>query len=145
AAGDKPATGRRGSGVSLVVKLKGMRMQTATQILQALQKMGRKGLPLTRIYRMLFSEELYLVAYDKLRRNKGALTPGSAGETIDGMRIEIIRTTIDALRYERFRFRPSRRTRIPKKSKGTRPLGMPDFPEKLVQEVMRMILETYYE
>lgn len=120
-------------------------MQTATQILQALQKMGRKGLPLTRIYRMLFSEELYLVAYDKLRRNKGALTPGSAGETIDGMRIEIIRTTIDALRYECFRFRPSRRTRIPKKSKGTRPLGMPDFPEKLVQEVMRMILETYYE
>jgi len=56
-----------------------------------------------------------------------------------------IRDIIEQLRYERFRFRPSRRIRIPKKSGGTRPLGIPDFSEKLVQEVLRQILEAYYE
>lgn len=120
-------------------------MQNASQILQALRKLGTQQLPLTRIYRMLFSEELYLIAYNKLYRNKGALTPGSANDTIDGMNYDRIRSIIDDLRHERFRFRPSRRIQIPKKTKGTRPLGMPDFPEKLVQEVMRMILEAYYE
>ena len=120
-------------------------MQNASQILQALRKMGTQHFPLTRIYRMLYSEELYLVAYNKLYRNKGALTPGSANDTIDGMSLDEIRRIMDDIRHERFRFRPSRRTQIPKKTKGTRPLGMPDFPEKLVQEVMRMILEAYYE
>ena len=61
------------------------------------------------------------------------------------MSLDEIRRIMDDIRHERFRFRPSRRTQIPKKTKGTRPLGMPDFPEKLVQEVMRMILEAYYE
>jgi len=120
-------------------------MQKAHEILQALRKLGTQQLPLTRIYRMLYSEELYLIAYNKLYRNQGALTPGSANDTIDGMNLYEIRRIIDDLRQERFRFRPSRRTQIPKKTKGTRPLGIPDFPEKLVQEVMRMILETYYE
>lgn len=120
-------------------------MQNANQILQALRKLGIQQRPLTRIYRMLFSEELYLIAYNKLYRNKGALTPGSANDTIDGMNYARIRSIIDDLRHERLRFRPSRRIQIPKKTKGTRPLGMPDFPEKLVQEVMRMILEAYYE
>jgi len=120
-------------------------MQKANEILQALQKLGTQQLPLTRIYRMLYSEELYLIAYNKLYRNQGALTPGSANDTIDGMNLDEIRRIIDDLRQERFRFRPSRRTQIPKKTKGTRPLGIPDFPEKLVQEVMRMILEAYYE
>ncbi len=120
-------------------------MQKANQILQAIRKLGVKRLPLTRVYRNLFCEELYLAAYDKIRRNKGALTSGSAGETADGYGTEDIRKVIELLRNERFYFRPSRRIHIPKKSTGTRPLGIPDFSEKLVQEVLRMVLEAYYE
>jgi group II intron reverse transcriptase/maturase len=120
-------------------------MQRAEQILQAMRKMGRKRIPLTRVYRCLFSGDLFLTAYDKIGRNKGALTPGTEDDTADGMNIERIRKLIEQLRHERFKFRPVRRTRIPKKSGGSRPLGIPNFSEKLVQEALRLMLEAYYE
>jgi group II intron reverse transcriptase/maturase len=124
---------------------KGMRMQKANRILQAVHKMGVKRIPLTRIYRNLYCEELFLMAYNKIYRNDGALTPGTEDDTVDGMSLKRIRDTIEALRHERFRFRPSRRTHTNKKDGGKRPLGVPNFTEKLVQEVLRMILEAYYE
>lgn len=120
-------------------------MQTANHILQAIRKLGEKRIPLTRVYRALFSEDMFLTAYGKLYRNQGALTPGTENDTVDGMSLQRIRTIIDELRCERFRFRPAKRIRIEKKSGGTRPLGIPNFREKLVQEVIRMILEAYYE
>jgi group II intron reverse transcriptase/maturase len=120
-------------------------MQTAEHILQAMRKLGEKRISLTRVYRSLCSQDLFLAAYDKIGRNKGALTPGTEDDTADGMRLKRIRKIIEALRYERFRFRPSRRVQIPKRGGGTRPLGIPNFSEKLVQEVLRMILEAYYE
>ena len=120
-------------------------MQKAEQILQAMQMMGEKRTPLTRVYRSLFSEDLFLAAYDKIARNRGALTAGTENDTVDGMDLARIRNIIEQLRSERFRFHPARRIRIPKKSGGTRPLGLPNFTDKLVQEVLRMVLETYYE
>ncbi len=121
-------------------------MQTATQILQAIRKLGEKRIQLTRVYRCLFSEDLFLAAYAKIYKNQGILTPGTENDTADDMNIDRIHAIIEALRDERFKFRPSRRTRIPKKKgEGTRPLGLPNFTEKLVQEVLRMILEAYYE
>jgi retron-type reverse transcriptase len=120
-------------------------MQNTNQILQALRKMGEKRIPLTRVYRCLFSEDLFLAAYDKIARNRGALTPGTENDTVDGMNLKRIHKLIEQLQYERFRFRPSRRIRIPKKNGGSRPLGIPNFSEKLVQEALRLILETYYE
>jgi retron-type reverse transcriptase len=126
-------------------EMEGMRMQTAEQILQAIRKMGEKRIPLTRVYRCLFSENLFLAAYDKIGRNKGALTPGTEDDTADGMSLKRIRSIIEQLRQERFRFRPSRRTYVPKESGGARPLGLPNFSEKLVQEALRIMLEAYYE
>lgn len=120
-------------------------MQTAEQILSAIRKLGEKRLPLTRVYRCLFNEELFLAAYGKLYRNQGALTPGTTNDTVDGMSRARIRTIIEQLRFERFHPRPARRIYITKKSGGQRPLGLPNFSEKLVQEVLRMILEAYYE
>ena len=120
-------------------------MQKAEQVLQAIRKMGERRIPLTRVYRCLFSSDLFLTAYDKIGRNKGALTPGTMEDTADGMNMERIRTLIEQLRYERFHFRPVRRTQIPKKSGGSRPLGIPNFSEKLVQEALRLLLEAYYE
>jgi group II intron reverse transcriptase/maturase len=120
-------------------------MQTANHVLQAIRKMGEKRIPLTRVYRSLFSEDLFLTAYAKIYRNQGALTPGTEDDTVDGMSLQRIRNIIEQLRLERFKFRPSRRIQTPKKSGGKRPLGIPNFTEKLVQEVLRMILEAYYE
>jgi group II intron reverse transcriptase/maturase len=120
-------------------------MQNADQILQAMRKLGEKRIPLTRVYRSLYSEDLFLAAYDKIARNQGALTPGTENDTVDGMSLERIRNIIQKLRHEQFRFRPSRRIQIPKKSGGSRPLSIPNFAEKLVQEVLRAILEAYYD
>jgi len=120
-------------------------MQKAEQILQAVQKMGEKRIPLTRVYRSLFSEDLFLAAYDKIARNRGALTVGTENDTADGMSRERIQRIIEKLRNERLKFRPARRIQIPKKSGGTRPLGIPNFTDKLVQEALRMVLEVYYE
>ncbi|MCD6554078.1 MAG: hypothetical protein J7M16_08730 [Anaerolineae bacterium] len=120
-------------------------MQKTETILRAMRRMGERHIPLTRVYRSLYSEDLLLTAYDKIARNKGALTAGTANDTVDGMSIERIRNIREQLRLERFKFRPVRRVQIPKKSGGSRPLGIPDFSEKLVQEAMRMILEAYYE
>ena len=120
-------------------------MQKAEQILQAMQKMGEKRTPLMRVYRSLFSEDLFLAAYDKIARNRGALTAGTENDTVDGMNLARIRKIIEQLRSENFRFHPARRIQIPKKSGGTRPLGLPNFTDKLVQEVLRMVLEAYYE
>lgn len=120
-------------------------MQKAEQILQAVQKMGEKRIPLTRVYRCMFSEDLFLVAYDKIARNRGALTKGTENDTADGMSQTRIQKIIEQLRNERFKFHPARRIEIPKKSGGTRPLGIPNFTDKLVQEVLRMVLEAYYE
>jgi group II intron reverse transcriptase/maturase len=120
-------------------------MQTAEQILQALRNMGEKGTTLTRVYRSLYSEDLFLRAYDKIRRNDGAMTPGADDNTADGMSIARARKLIEQLRYERFNFRPVRRGYQDKKNGGKRPIGKPNFDEKLVQEAVRAMLEAYYE
>jgi retron-type reverse transcriptase len=93
----------------------------------------------------LYSEDFFLAAYAKIYKNRGALTPGSMQDTADGMSIDIVRNIIAELRYERFRFSPLRRGYADKKNGGKRPLGYPDFSDKLVQEVLRMMLDAYYE
>src|ERR1700676_2468692 len=120
-------------------------MRNANTILELIRKRGKKGLPLERVYKLLFNKDLYLMAYGKIYRNKGALTHGVTDETPDGMSLKKIGAIIEALRYERYQWLPARRTYIPKKNGKKRPLGMPVWSDKLVQEVVRLILEAYYE
>ncbi|MCA1600805.1 MAG: maturase [Acidobacteria bacterium] len=122
-------------------------MRTAETVLGVIRERGRRGLPLGDIYRQLFNPDLYLKAYGRLYRNDGAMTPGATAETVDGMSLEKINTIIEALRSERYWWTPVRRTYIPKKngSKKLRPLGLPTWSDKLLQEVIRLILEAYYE
>jgi len=98
-----------------------------------------------RLYRILFNEEMYYIAYEKLSKKSGNLTEGVNGETIDGMSISRIKRLIDTLKNETYQPMPSRRTYIPKKNGKKRPLGIPSFCDKLLQEVVRMILEAIYE
>lgn len=120
-------------------------MQTAETVLGVIRERGRRGLPCKELYRQMFNPQLYLIAYGRIYSNKGAMTPGVTGETPDGMSLARIGSVIDALRHERFRFQPVRRVEIPKKSGGKRPLGLPSWADKLVGEVMRLLLEAYYE
>ena len=120
-------------------------MQTAETILKVLHERGSKGLPLERVYRMLYNPELYLSAYGKIYRNKGAMTHGVTQETPDEMSLEKVELIIDAIRHDQYQWLPARRTYIPKRNGKRRPLGMPVWSDKLVQEVLRMLLEAYYE
>lgn len=122
-------------------------MQSAETILRVIRERGSRGLPLQRVYRHLFNRELYLLAYARIYRNAGAMTSGVTEETVDGMSLAKIDRIIEAIRYERYRWTPVRRVYIPKKhgSSKLRPLGLPSFSDKLLQEVIRLILEAYYE
>jgi len=120
-------------------------MQSAETVLGVLRERGRRGLPLEELYRQMFNPQLYLMAYGRIYSNHGAMTPGASGETADGMSARKIACIIDAMRCERFRFGPARRIHIPKKNGKTRPLGLPSWTDKLVGEVMRLLLEAYYE
>ena len=120
-------------------------MRSADTILELNRERGEKGLPMERVYRLLFNRELYLRAYGKIYRNTGAMTHGVTGETPDGMSLEKIDAIIEALRSERYQWLPARRVYIPKKNGKKRPLGMPVWTDKLLQEVIRLILETYFE
>jgi group II intron reverse transcriptase/maturase len=120
-------------------------MQTTEVVLNVLRERGRKGLPCTQLYRQLFNRDLYLTAYGNIYSNKGAMTPGGSEETADGMSEEKIDQIIEAMRHERYRFSPARRVYIPKKNGRLRPLGIPSWSDKLVGEVVRLLLEAIYE
>jgi len=122
-------------------------MQSAETVLGVLRERGRRGLPLEELYRQMFNPQLYLLAYGRIYANKGAMTRGVSRETVDGMSLGKIGRIIEAMRFERYRFRPVRRVHIPKKSgKGkTRPLGLPTWSDKVVGEVVRLLLEAYYD
>jgi len=121
-------------------------MQNANIYLELIRERGRKGLPLARdVYKHLLDPEMYLKAYGKIYRNNGAMTNGITEETVDSMSLDKIRTIIDSVKFERYKWTPVRRTYIPKKDGKKRPLGMPTWSDKLLQEVIRQILEAYYE
>jgi len=120
-------------------------MRTADTVLSIIRTRGTQGLPLERIQRLLYNRDLYLRAYARLYPNKGAMTPGSTPETVDGMSVRKIDQLIDDVRHRRFRWTPMRRTYIAKANGKWRPLGLPTWRDKLLQEVIRSILEAYYE
>ena len=120
-------------------------MRSAETCLAIIRTRGERRLPIDDLYRQLFNPEFYLQAYGKIYRNDGAMTPGTTPETVDAMSMTKIQRIIDALRFERYRWSPVRRTYIPKKAGTQRPLGMPTWSDKLLQEAMRQLLEAYYE
>lgn len=120
-------------------------MQDTGVVLSVLRERGRKGLTCTQLYRQMFNRNLYLTAYGNIYSNQGAMTPGACGETADGMSEEKIDQIIEQMRHERYRFSPVRRTYIPKRKGKLRPLGLPSWQDKLVGEVVRLLLEAIYE
>lgn len=120
-------------------------MRNAETILGIIHERGKRGLPLEQVYRQLFNPDLYVRAYGKIAQNHGAMTAGSTSETADGMTLKRIQVIIDDLRNERYHWTPARRVNIPKANGKTRPLGVMTWRDKLLQEVLRAFLESYYE
>jgi group II intron reverse transcriptase/maturase len=124
-------------------------MQTTIETLERIGKnsTANRDEIFTRLYRYMLRPDIYFVAYGKLYANKGAATKGINDDTADGFSESKIASIIEMLYNESYQPSPVRRTYIPKKSDPTkkRPLGLPTFKDKLVQEVLRMILEAVYE
>lgn len=121
-------------------------MRNPENVLISLTKhSNQKDYKYERLYRLLYNEELYLTAYQNIYSNDGSMTKGTDKQTVDGMSIERIRKIIVSLKDESYQPKPARRTYIPKKNGKMRPLGIPSFEDKLLQEVIRMILEAIYE
>ena len=121
-------------------------LEEAQKYLAIVRKRGKEKATLNRVCRMLRCKELYLMAYAKLYANKGALTPGTIpDDTVDGMSSRKIDASMEKLKEKTDQWKPTRRGYIPKKNGKLRPLGMPGWEDKLLQEVMRMVLEAYYE
>lgn len=100
-----------------------------------------------RLYRNLYNPDFYLLAYKNIYANGGSMTPGVNGITIDGMSSQRIAKLIESLKDRSYQPNPARRTYIAKKNNPAkkRPLGIPSGDDKLVQEVIRMLLESIYE
>src|SRR5258708_1534718 len=142
---EKLRTWRRGSGDLNSLHRKVLVMRNAETVLAVIRDRGERGLPLEDIYRQLFNPDLYFRAYGRLYANKGAMTPRSTEEMVDGMSIGKVHAIIDDLRHERYRWAPVKRVYIPKRNGKLRPLGLPSWSDKLLQEVVRQVFEAYYE
>jgi len=97
------------------------------------------------IFRTLSNEDFWIIAYEKIKGNKGGLTPGSTPETLGGMSLERLHQLKNDVYSEKYKFAAVKRTFIPRPDGRNRPLGLPTANDKIVQEVMRMILEAIYE
>lgn len=122
-------------------------MKPTAEILEriSIQSRNNREEVFTRLYRYMLRPDIYYQAYKNLYANAGAGTNGIDDDTADGFGAEKVARIIEQLRKGSYTPKPVRRTYIPKKNGRLRPLGIPTFTDKLVQEVLRMILEAVYE
>jgi len=119
--------------------------ETVNKRVEALGTLSRQGERINGLYRLMESPELWLRAYAKVYANAGAMTKGIDPVTMDGFAMERVENIITLLKENRYCFKPVRRVYIPKSNGKSRPLGVPSGDDKLVQEVVRALLERIYE
>jgi len=121
-------------------------MLDAKDYLSLVDHRSRNGQPLHRVYRGIRNPSLFHMAYMNLYGNRGAMTPGvNPDDTVDGMSLERIDKIISKLSEGTYNWTPSRRVYIPKANGDKRPLSLPGWRDKMVQEVIRLVLDAYYE
>lgn len=121
-------------------------LRNPANVLNSLKKKATdKNYHYERLYRNFYNKEFYLQAYQRIYANSGNMTPGADGKTIDGMSVERIDRIISKLKDHSYKPNPARRTYIKKKNGKLRPLGIPSIDDKLIQEVMKQILESIFE
>ena len=121
-------------------------MLTATVMrrLEALHEISKQEKRINGLFRLLENPILWHEAYANIYANKGAITPGVDNSTLDGFSEERVTSIMTRLKNGTYRFHPVRRTYVPKKNGKKRPLGISSGDDKLIQEVVRIILERIY-
>lgn len=97
------------------------------------------------LYRLMYKQDLYILAYERIKSHPGNMTPGTDDETLDGFSLAMIDELIEEMKTERYRCKPVRTAYIPKANGKMRKLGIPCTRDKIVQEVVRLILEAIYD
>lgn len=116
------------------------------KFIDIVHRLGEKGYELKGVYRRIQDRALFLAAYGKLYANAGATTPGTdPNDSVDGMSLERIDAIIEQLHSGTYRWKPARRVYVPKANGKRRPIGIPSWNDKMLQEVIRMVLTAYYE
>jgi hypothetical protein len=118
---------------------------TVQRRLGSIRDLSRRGKRINGLFRLMTSPLLWEQAYAEIAANKGALTRGATDDTLDGFSLEHARLLIERIRTGTYRFTPVRRVHIPKANGKTRPLGVPTADDKLVQGVVKLLLELVYE
>lgn len=98
-----------------------------------------------RLYNLILLEDLYLIAYQRLKAKKRIIASRPEGESPDDLASNSIGGIIEEIQYQTFEFTPARRITIPKRDRNSRLLSVPSFKDKIVQEVIRIILEAVFE
>lgn len=112
-------------------------MRNSENVLNILSEHSNvSGYKFERLYRILFNEQMFYAAYQRIYAKQGNMTSGTDGKTVDQMSVQRIESLIVSLRDESYKPHPARRVYIPKKNGKKRPLGIPSFEDKLVQEVV---------
>jgi len=123
-------------------------MRNPIHVLKSLEdKACVQGYMYERLYRNLYNPDFYLLAYKKIATSPGSMTTGADGLSIDQMSMARINRIIESIKDHSYQPNPARRTYIAKKNNPAkkRPLGIPSTDDKLVQEIIRMLLEAIYE
>lgn len=119
--------------------------QTLQRRLDSIRHLSRQGKRINGLFRLLLSPLLWERAYAEIAPNRGALTRGATERTLDGFSVERVQTLISQLQAGTYRFTPVRRVYLPKPNGKFRPLGIPTADDKLVQGVVKLLLELIYE
>ena len=121
-------------------------MRSPNIVLETLsEKSSDSSYKFERLYRNLYNRDFYCLAYQNIYAADGNMTPGSDNSTIDGMSLERMDKIITSMKDHSYQPKPAKRTYIKKKNGKLRPLGIPSSNDKIVQEVVRLILESIYE
>ena len=113
--------------------------------LEGVGRAASNGQKVKDLHLIMRCPEIWQLAYTNIYSNKGAITKGVEENTLDGISFERIEALIESIRSEAYRPKPVRRTHIPKRNGGKRPLGVPTGDDKLVQKVCSILLEHIYE
>jgi retron-type reverse transcriptase len=98
-----------------------------------------------KLFQKLYNTDLWMMAYESIASKPGNMTQGADDRTVDGMSMERMRRVISDLKASRYTPTPVRRTYIKKANGKLRPIGIPSFEDKLLQTVVKFILEAIYE
>src|SRR5438445_11364852 len=108
--------------------------------IRGMRKCSINGHKVKGMYQMILkAPDLWEQAYGTIYANKGGMTSGVDGQTLDGhsdARAENLRQLLRANRYVPT---PAHRVYIPKPNGQLRPLGMPTANDKVVQKAWRML------